>query len=103
MRKAARPSLDSSEGEELLSPSSCSFPSSRRGFRGGEEEEGPGSFSSTASQGAVSRNDDGSEITEANKQFPLKDNLSAWEEWFIGKEKELRARLQARAAQVNVS
>eukprot|EP00076_Gallus_gallus_P007208 XP_003641332.1 coiled-coil domain-containing protein 34 [Gallus gallus] len=98
MRKAARPSLDSSEGEELLSPSSCSFPSSRRGFRGGEEE-GPGSFSSTASQGAVSRNDDGSEITEANKQFPLKDNLSAWEEWFIGKEKELRARLQARAAQ----
>nr|XP_032604429.2 coiled-coil domain-containing protein 34 isoform X4 [Taeniopygia guttata] len=30
---------------------------------------------------------------------PLKDNLSPWEEWFIGKEKELRARLQARAAE----
>ncbi|KFO54518.1 Coiled-coil domain-containing protein 34, partial [Corvus brachyrhynchos] len=26
-------------------------------------------------------------------------NLSPWEEWFIGKEKELRARLQARAAE----
>jgi len=33
----------------------------------------------------------------------LKDNLSPWEEWFIGKEKELRARLQARAAEVNTS
>lgn len=31
----------------------------------------------------------------------MKDNLSPWEEWFIGKEKELRARLQARAAEVN--
>lgn len=29
----------------------------------------------------------------------MKDNLSPWEEWFIGKEKELRARLQARAAE----
>lgn len=34
---------------------------------------------------------------------PLKDNLSPWEEWFIGKEKELRARLQARAAEVITS
>lgn len=34
---------------------------------------------------------------------PLKDNLSPWEEWFIGKEKELRARLQARVAEVITS
>ncbi|XP_015718932.1 coiled-coil domain-containing protein 34 isoform X2 [Coturnix japonica] len=107
MSRAARPpSLGSSEGEEPLSPSSCSLPSSRPGFRGGEEEEeeaeeeeGPGSLSSTASQSRLSRKDDDSEITEANKPSPLKDNLSPWEEWFIGKEKELRARLQARAAE----
>lgn len=34
---------------------------------------------------------------------PLNDNLSPWEEWFIGKEKELRARLQARVAEVVTS
>lgn len=33
----------------------------------------------------------------------LKDNLSPWEEWFISKEKELRARLQDRAAEVITS
>ncbi|XP_072193920.1 coiled-coil domain-containing protein 34 isoform X2 [Excalfactoria chinensis] len=101
MRRAARPpSLGSSEGEEPLSPSSCSFPSSQRGFRGGEEEEeGPGSLSNTVSQWGLSRKDDDSEITEANEPPPLKDNLSPWEEWFVGKEKELRARLQARAAE----
>lgn len=49
------------------------------------------------------RKDDDSEITEANERSPLKDHLSPWEEWFIGKEKELRAHLQARAAEVNVS
>ncbi|XP_071415199.1 coiled-coil domain-containing protein 34 isoform X2 [Pithys albifrons albifrons] len=40
-----------------------------------------------------------SEIVVGGKVSPLKDNLSPWEEWFIGKEKELRARFQARAAE----
>uniref|UniRef100_A0A8V5FLU0 Coiled-coil domain-containing protein n=1 Tax=Melopsittacus undulatus TaxID=13146 RepID=A0A8V5FLU0_MELUD len=40
-----------------------------------------------------------SDIAEEKKESPLKDNLSPWEEWFIGKEKELRARLQTRAAE----
>ncbi|XP_010175082.2 coiled-coil domain-containing protein 34, partial [Antrostomus carolinensis] len=40
-----------------------------------------------------------SERAGGKKESPLKDNLSPWEEWFIGKEKELRARLQARAAE----
>ncbi|XP_048804224.1 coiled-coil domain-containing protein 34 isoform X1 [Lagopus muta] len=104
MRRAAPPpSFSSSEGEEPRSPSSCSFPSSRRGFREEEEEEEeeerPGSLSNTASRWGVSRKDDDSEITEANERSPLKDHLSPWEEWFIGKEKELRAHLQARAAE----
>ncbi|XP_065611501.1 LOW QUALITY PROTEIN: coiled-coil domain-containing protein 34 [Cyrtonyx montezumae] len=101
MRRAARPSsFGSSEGEEPLSSSSCSFPASRRGSRGGEEEEErPGSLPSAASRCGASRVVGDSEITEGNEQSPLKDNLSPWEEWFIGKEKELRARLQARAAE----
>ncbi|XP_069660159.1 coiled-coil domain-containing protein 34 isoform X2 [Haliaeetus albicilla] len=40
-----------------------------------------------------------SERAGEEKESPLKDNLSPWEEWFIGKEKELRARLQARAVE----
>ncbi|XP_032919518.1 coiled-coil domain-containing protein 34 isoform X2 [Catharus ustulatus] len=40
-----------------------------------------------------------SEIAGRRKVSLLKDNLSPWEEWFISKEKELRARLQARAAE----
>ncbi|XP_021256787.1 coiled-coil domain-containing protein 34 isoform X4 [Numida meleagris] len=97
MRRAARPpSLCGSEDEE---PLSSSFPAARRGSRGGEEEEGPGSISNAASRWAVSRKVDDFEIAEGNEQSPLKDNLSPWEEWFIEKEKELRARLRARAAE----
>ncbi|XP_041268828.1 coiled-coil domain-containing protein 34 isoform X2 [Onychostruthus taczanowskii] len=47
----------------------------------------------------VKRRAEHSETAGGRKVSPLKDNLSPWEEWFIGKEKELRARLQARAAE----
>lgn len=33
----------------------------------------------------------------------MTENLSPWEEWFICKERELRARLQARAMEVSIS
>ncbi|XP_014457602.2 coiled-coil domain-containing protein 34 [Alligator mississippiensis] len=40
---------------------------------------------------------EGFKIAEKKKQSPVTENLSPWEEWFICKERELRARLQARA------
>lgn len=36
-------------------------------------------------------------------QSPVTDGLSPWEEWFLCKEKELRARLQTQALEVNTS
>ncbi|XP_061856448.1 coiled-coil domain-containing protein 34 isoform X2 [Colius striatus] len=92
-----RPSYStSSESEEPLSLSSCSplFPASRLSSPSGEEERAEASWSRRGD-----RKDEGSEIAEENKESPLKDNFSPWEEWFIGKEKELRARLQARAVE----
>ncbi|XP_027314724.2 coiled-coil domain-containing protein 34 isoform X1 [Anas platyrhynchos] len=76
---------------------------------GEEEEEGAGASPflspSPSPRGRAGRRKaaEDSEITEGKNQSPLKDSLSPWEEWFIGKEKELRARLQARAAeQMNI-
>ncbi|KAM6308972.1 coiled-coil domain-containing protein 34 [Aegotheles albertisi] len=97
-RRAARassPSSASSEGAEPLSPSGCSLlsPSSPSG-----EEEEEERAAAPRSRRGDSKADD-SEIAEGQKESPLKDNLSPWEEWFIGKEKKLRARLQARAAE----
>ncbi|XP_032862919.1 coiled-coil domain-containing protein 34 isoform X2 [Tyto alba] len=99
-RRAARlspPSSASSEGEEPLSPSGCSplSPASRPSSPSGEEEERVAA--SRSRQG--DRKAEDSEIAVREKESPLKDNLSPWEEWFIGKEKELRARLQARAVE----
>ncbi|KAM6360232.1 coiled-coil domain-containing protein 34 isoform 1-T2 [Alca torda] len=96
-RRVARlslPSSASSEGEEPLSPSGSSplSPSEEE-----EEEEEERAAGSRSRQGHRKAED--SEIAGGKKESPLKDNLSPWEEWFIGKEKELRARLQARAAE----
>ncbi|KAM6273891.1 coiled-coil domain-containing protein 34 isoform 2-T2 [Porphyrio hochstetteri] len=98
-RRAARlsaPTSASSEGEEPLSLSGCSplsfasCPSSPSG----EEERAAACRSRRGDRKAGE-----TEIAGGKKESPLKDNLSPWEEWFIGKEKELRARLQARAAE----
>ncbi|KAM6321872.1 coiled-coil domain-containing protein 34 [Podargus strigoides] len=98
-RRAARlslPSSASSVGEEPLSPSGCSplSPASRPNSPSGEEERAAASRSRRGHRKAEDH-----EIAGGKKELPLKDNLSPWEEWFIGKEKELRARLQARAAE----
>ncbi|XP_068872595.1 coiled-coil domain-containing protein 34 [Aphelocoma coerulescens] len=84
------------EGEDPLSPSRGSPLSlaSRSSSPGCEEERVAASRSL-----AGDRKAERSEIAGGRKVSPLKDNLSPWEEWFIGKEKELRARLQARAAE----
>uniref|UniRef100_A0A8C6Y786 Coiled-coil domain containing 34 n=1 Tax=Naja naja TaxID=35670 RepID=A0A8C6Y786_NAJNA len=37
------------------------------------------------------------QIKDTNKHSPVHNNLSPWEEWFLCKERELRARLQAKA------
>ncbi|XP_070591385.1 coiled-coil domain-containing protein 34 isoform X2 [Erythrolamprus reginae] len=37
------------------------------------------------------------QIKDTNKHSPVQNNLSPWEEWFLCKERELRARLQAKA------
>ncbi|XP_031966619.1 coiled-coil domain-containing protein 34 [Corvus kubaryi] len=86
-----------SEGEDPLSPSRGSPLSlaSRSSSPGCEEEERVAASRSLAGD----RKAECSEIAGGRKVSPLKDNLSPWEEWFIGKEKELRARLQARAAE----
>ncbi|XP_054246717.1 coiled-coil domain-containing protein 34 [Indicator indicator] len=97
-RRAARlsPSTFSSSEDPLslsgcspLSPASC--PSSPSGE---EEERAAASWSRRGDRKA-----EDSEVAAREKESPLKANLSPWEEWFIGKEKELRARLQARAAE----
>ncbi|XP_005530340.2 PREDICTED: coiled-coil domain-containing protein 34 [Pseudopodoces humilis] len=85
-------------GQQPLSPSRGSPLSlaSRSSSPGWEEEE---------EREAASRSPPGhrtaehSEIARRREVSPLKDNLSPWEEWFISKEKELRARLRARAAE----
>ncbi|KAM6408155.1 coiled-coil domain-containing protein 34 [Rhynochetos jubatus] len=87
------PSSASSEGEGPLTPSGCSSlsPASRSSSPSGEEER------------RGDRKAEDLEIAGEKGESPSKDNLSPWEEWFIGKEKELRARLQARAAEeINV-
>ncbi|KAM6074086.1 coiled-coil domain-containing protein 34 isoform 3-T3 [Chlamydotis macqueenii] len=91
------PSSASSEGEEPLTPSSCSplSPASRLSSPSREEEE---RAAARRSRGGDRKAED-SEVAGGKKESPLKDNLSPWEEWFIGKEKELRARLRARAAE----
>ncbi|XP_062433055.1 coiled-coil domain-containing protein 34 [Rhea pennata] len=98
-RRAARPSPPSpasSEGEEPLSSSSCSqlSPASRHSSRSCEEEE-EGEVVSQSQKG--NRKAEDPEVIGGRNHSPLKDNLSPWEEWFICKEKELRARIQARA------
>ncbi|XP_040465133.1 coiled-coil domain-containing protein 34 [Falco naumanni] len=100
LRRAARlapPSSSSSDGEEPLSSSGCAplSPAARPSSPSGEEEEGVAGSRSRRGH----RKAEDSEIAGGKKVSPLKDNLSPWEEWFIGKEKELRARLQARAAE----
>ncbi|XP_071618289.1 coiled-coil domain-containing protein 34 isoform X5 [Heliangelus exortis] len=98
-KRAARPSPASSatsEGEEPLSPSGCS-PLSSSSPSGQEEKE-----EEEEERAAASRSDrkaEDSEITGSKNESLLKDNLSPWEEWFIEKEKKLRAHLEDRAKQ----
>ncbi|CAN8213654.1 unnamed protein product [Coccothraustes coccothraustes] len=80
-----------SEGSPLSVPSRCSSP----GREEQEQAEPPGASRSPSGH----RRAEHSETAGVRKVSPLKDNLSPWEEWFIGKEKELRARLQARAVE----
>ncbi|XP_012984849.1 coiled-coil domain-containing protein 34 [Melopsittacus undulatus] len=84
----------SASSDERLSPSGSSplSPASRPSSPSGEEER-------AAASRRGDRKAEDSDIAEEKKESPLKDNLSPWEEWFIGKEKELRARLQTRAAE----
>ncbi|XP_075283163.1 coiled-coil domain-containing protein 34 [Opisthocomus hoazin] len=95
------PSSASSEGEEPLSASGCSplYPASRPSSPSGPEEEEEEERAAASRSRRGHRKAEDSEIERGEKESPLKDNLSPWEEWFIGKEKELRARLQARAAE----
>ncbi|KAM4898863.1 coiled-coil domain-containing protein 34 [Sylvia borin] len=87
------------EGEEPRSPHKGSPLSlaSRCSSPGCEEEEEQRAEASCRPPGH--RRAEHPEIARERKVSPLKDNLSPWEEWFIGKEKELRARLQARVAE----
>ncbi|XP_069713563.1 coiled-coil domain-containing protein 34 isoform X3 [Phaenicophaeus curvirostris] len=88
-------SSDSSEGDEPLTPSGCSplSPAFHLSSPSGEEEE------EERAAACPSRKTEDSEVVGEKEESPLKDNLSPWEKWFIGKEKELRARLQAKAAE----
>ncbi|XP_064282145.1 coiled-coil domain-containing protein 34 [Passer domesticus] len=99
---ASRPSPPPAEGEPPPSPSEgsplslasrCSSPGREEPEQ--ERAEAPGGSRSPPGH----RKAEHSETAVGRKVSPLKDNLSPWEEWFIGKEKELRARLQARAAE----
>ncbi|XP_039922946.1 coiled-coil domain-containing protein 34 isoform X2 [Hirundo rustica] len=85
------------EGEDPLSSPRGSPLSlaSRSSSPGCEDEERVAA--SRSPQG--DRRAEHSEIAGGRKVSPLKDNLSPWEEWFIGKEAELRSRLQARIAE----
>ncbi|XP_064019927.1 coiled-coil domain-containing protein 34 [Pogoniulus pusillus] len=97
-RRAARfSSSASSISEEPLSLSGCSPHSSasRPSSPSSEEEE---RAAAPRSQRGDRKAED-SEVAAREEESPLKANLSPWEEWFIGKEKELRAQLQARAAE----
>ncbi|XP_041268820.1 coiled-coil domain-containing protein 34 isoform X1 [Onychostruthus taczanowskii] len=82
-----------SEGSPLSLASRCSSPGREEPEQ--ERAEAPGGSWSPPGH----RRAEHSETAGGRKVSPLKDNLSPWEEWFIGKEKELRARLQARAAE----
>ncbi|XP_037993737.1 coiled-coil domain-containing protein 34 isoform X2 [Motacilla alba alba] len=83
-----------SEGSPLSLASRC-ISSGREEQEDRERAEPPGASRSPPGH----RRAEHSETAGGRKVSPLKDNLSPWEEWFIGKEKELRARLQARAAE----
>ncbi|XP_062350397.1 coiled-coil domain-containing protein 34 [Cinclus cinclus] len=85
------------EGERPLSPCEGSPLSlaSRSGCPGCEE----GQRAAASRSPPCHRRSECSEIAGGRKVSLLKDDLSPWEEWYISKEKELRARLQARAAE----
>ncbi|XP_014745295.1 PREDICTED: coiled-coil domain-containing protein 34 [Sturnus vulgaris] len=85
------------EGERPRSPSEGSplSPASRSSSLGCEEEERVAAYGSPPGH----RRAEHSEVAGGRRVSLLKDNLSPWEEWFISKEKELRARLQAKAAE----
>ncbi|KAF4802275.1 hypothetical protein TURU_027271 [Turdus rufiventris] len=93
----ALPSPPPAEGERPLSPSQGSPLSlaSRSSSPGCDEEQ---RLAASRSPPGLRRAEH-SEIAGGRKVSLLKDNLSPWEEWFISKEKELRARLQDRAAE----
>ncbi|XP_056349628.1 coiled-coil domain-containing protein 34 [Oenanthe melanoleuca] len=82
------PSPGRSESPPLSPASRCSSPGCEEEERAAAARSPPGHRRAEHSEGAGGR-----------KVSFLKDNLSPWEEWFISKEKELRARLQARAAE----
>ncbi|XP_044281936.1 coiled-coil domain-containing protein 34 isoform X2 [Varanus komodoensis] len=62
-----------------------------------EEEATPANGGSAIPQRIKHHSGEHFDGTQKKNKSPMEDNLSAWEEWFLCKEKELRARLQARA------
>ncbi|XP_062974861.1 coiled-coil domain-containing protein 34 [Elgaria multicarinata webbii] len=80
----------------LISPS---FHQSFPDFHHKEQEEDatPASRGSGIPQRIKYHSAEHINATNKKNKSPMEDNLSAWEEWFLCKEKELRARLQAQA------
>ncbi|XP_060621963.2 coiled-coil domain-containing protein 34 [Anolis sagrei] len=62
-----------------------------------EQEEGAGSRTGCIPQRMRHHSAEHSNDTDTDDLSSLENSLSAWEEWFICKEKELRARFQAQA------
>uniref|UniRef100_A0A8D0DGI9 Coiled-coil domain containing 34 n=1 Tax=Salvator merianae TaxID=96440 RepID=A0A8D0DGI9_SALMN len=96
------PSPASSDDEGAGKSSASSFvspsyhPSFRSFHRGGQEED---SVLASRGGGSHPRSRRQSENDLKVNVLPVEDNLSPWEEWFLCKEREIRARLQARAIQ----
>ncbi|XP_020646092.3 coiled-coil domain-containing protein 34 isoform X1 [Pogona vitticeps] len=82
----------------VFSLTSPRFHQSFPGFHRKEREEDATSASSGSGFSKRIKHHGAEYIKETKKRdlLPVENNLSPWEEWFLCKEKELRARLQAR-------
>ncbi|KAJ7344542.1 hypothetical protein JRQ81_000492 [Phrynocephalus forsythii] len=99
-------SSDDDDDDEGAGPSSAfslisprfhqSFPGVHRKER---EEDATSASSGSGFPERINKHPSAEYLKETKKRDPLpvENNLSPWEEWFLCKEKELRARLQARA------
>ncbi|XP_053142043.1 coiled-coil domain-containing protein 34 isoform X2 [Hemicordylus capensis] len=89
---------DEGAGKSTSSLTSPSFHQSFPSFHRMEQEEDASSSSRGSGIPQRIKHHSAECINGTNKknQSPVADNLSPWEEWFLCKEKELRARLQAR-------